>query len=224
MKGLVLKDIYSVRFQLFGGFALMLLPNIMLIISGGDLSGGEGGLNRFLSVMIYGGMNYISITLCSSFLLNTLEFDEKSGWAKMQRAMPLSGGQIIGGKLIAMAIVLGIMTVSSLVCNLTGVIFFDRPVEPLIALPFIAGFLQTITLSLCFMAGYRFSSRITMLTYILTELVIAAGIIFLIIGMVTEKVSETAVRAITYAAIPVLTAAVTVICFISGKKGVMKDL
>lgn len=223
MKGLVLKDIYSVKFQLFGGLAIMLLPNFMLMISGGNM-GEESEMNSFLSVAIYGMMNYISITLCSSFLLNTLEFDEKSGWAKMQRAMPLSDGQIIGGKLIAMAIVLGILTALSLICNLTGVIFFELPAEPLIALPFIAGFLQTITLSLCFMAGYRFSSKLTMLTYILTELVVAACMIFFVIEIVKESVSETAVRIIAYAAIPVLTAAVTAISFISGKKAVMRDI
>lgn len=225
MKGLVLKDIYSVKFQMLGGIAIMLLPNIMLMISGGDMSGDEADvLNDFLSVMIYGIMNYISVTICSSFLLNTLEFDEKSGWAKMQRAMPVTGEQIIGGKFIAMAIVLGILTVLSLICNITGVIFFKQPAEPLIAMPFIAALLQTITLSLCFMAGYHFGSKITTLMYILTEIVVVAGLSFLIIGMVNESISGTALRIIAYAAIPVLTAAVTVFSFISGKKAVMRDI
>lgn len=225
MKGLVLKDIYSVKFQILGGIALMLLPNIMLMISGGDLSGGESGaLIDFLSVMIYGGMNYISITLCSSFLLNTLDFDEKSGWVKMQRAMPLSGGQIFGGKLIAMAVVLGILTVLSLICNITGIIFFKQPAEPLTAMPFIAALLQAVTLSLCFMVGYRFSPKFTTLTYISTEIIVAAGLILLIIGLVKESISGTALRIIAYAAIPALTAAVTAVSFISGKKAVMRDL
>ena len=225
MKGLVLKDIYSVKFQLLGGLAITLLPNIMLMLSGGDFSGGEpGALNDFLSVLIYGIMNYISITLCSSFLLNTLEYDEKSGWAKMQRAMPLSGEQIIGGKFIAMAIVLGILTVMSLICNFTGVIFFGQPAEPLTAFPFIAALLQAITLSLSFMAGYRFSSKITMLTYISTQIIIAAGLVFMIIGTVNGSVSMTALRVIAYAAIPALTAAVTIVSVIGGKKAVMRDI
>ncbi|MDE6728810.1 MAG: hypothetical protein K2J80_12880, partial [Oscillospiraceae bacterium] len=71
MKGLVLKDIYSVKFQILGLLAIMLLPNIMLMLSGGNMGGEESGvLGDFLSVLVYGMMNYISVTLCSSFLLN----------------------------------------------------------------------------------------------------------------------------------------------------------
>ncbi|MDE6728055.1 MAG: ABC-2 transporter permease, partial [Oscillospiraceae bacterium] len=154
----------------------------------------------------------------------TLEYDEKSGWAKMQRAMPVTGGQIIGGKFAAMAFVLGILTALSLICNITGVIFFKLPAEPLIALPFITALLQAITLSLCFMAGYRLSSKFTMLIYLSTEIVIAAGVIFVIIGIANESLSGTAVRIISYAAVPVLTATVTEISFIFGKKAVMRDI
>lgn len=217
MKGLVLKDIYSVRFQLFGGLAIMLLPNLMLIISGGGITDGET-FGSIVPIVIYGLMNYISVTLCSSFLLNTLEYDEKSGWAKMQYAMPVSSKQIIGGKLIAMAIVLGILTVLSLICNITGVIFFKLPIEPLIALPFIAAFLQAVTLSLCFLLGYRFGAKCTLPVYIILQLILAAGIVFLIIGIVTGKFSATAVRLIVYAAVPALTAAAAIVSFINGKQ------
>lgn len=224
MKGLVLKDLYSVKLQLLGGLALMLLPNIMMMISGGDLSGGESvEMIDFLSVVIYGVMNYISVTLCSSFLLNTPEYDEKSGWCKMQRAMPVTDGQIIGGKFIVMALVLGGLTVLSLICNITGVIFFNQPPEPLTAFPFIAALLQAIPLSLCFAAGYRTSSKYIMLIYLSIEIIIAAGVILLIVEAVNESVSETALRIISYAGIPVIAAAAISLGFIVGKKAVMKD-
>lgn len=228
MKGLVLKDYYSVRFMLFGGIALMLLPNVMVAITGGNIGNDDpdviGAMSEYIAVMIYGMMNYISITLFSSFILNTLESDEKSGWAKMQRVMPVTGGQIIGGKLVAMAVVLGILTVMSLICNISGVIFFNLPAEPLIAIPFIAALLQTITLSLCIIAGYRLGARYNTLIYIVTEVLIVACIVFLMIRTLNENVSITAIRLIIYAAIPVITAMVLIISFIYGKKAVMKDI
>lgn len=220
MKGLILKDIYGVRFQIFGGIALMLLPNFILMVSGGDTGTADVRLNIF----VYGMVNYVNVSLCSSFMLNTLDFDEKSGWTKMQRAMPVSDGQIFAGKLLATCVVLGILTGLSLICNVLGAIVFKLPAEPLIIMPFIMALLQTATLSVCFAQGYRFGSRSTLIVYIAADLVIAAGAVLLLVGLIQELVSLAMLRAIAYGAVPALAAAVIVICFISGKKAVARDI
>lgn len=224
MKGLILKDIYSVRFQILGGIAIMLLPNLLLVLAGGDLSGEEGMSVGVLNIVVYGGINYITVTLCSSFMLNTLEFDEKSGWARIQRAMPVTDGQIIAGKLIAMGAVLGILTGLSLICNSFGIVVFGISAEPLIAMPLIAALLQGITLSVCFAVGYRYGSRCTLIVYIIVELIVVAGIALLLIGLIQEKISDVMLRAIVYGAVPAFTAAVTALCFTFGKKAVMRDI
>lgn len=68
MKGLVLKDLFGVRFQVLGALALMLFPSLMLILMGGGMSTNERADITEISVLLYGIVNYVSITLCSSFL------------------------------------------------------------------------------------------------------------------------------------------------------------
>lgn len=224
MKGLILKDIYSVRFQIFGGIALMLLPNLMLMLMGGGYFVGAETADARLSIFVYGLMNYITVALCSSFMINTLDFDEKSGWVKMQRAMPVTGGQIIAGKLLAMGAVLGILTGMSLIGNVFGAVVFEISAEPLITMPFIMALLQAAVLSVCFMQGYRFGSRSTLIIYIAAEIVIAAGAVLVLVGLIQENISLTALRIIAYAGVPALTAALMFLSCKFGKKAVMRDI
>lgn len=224
MKGLVLKDIYSVRFQIFGGIAIMLIPNFMLMVSGGNFGDDQGMMDVRLNIFVYGMLNYIIVSICSSFMLNTVEFDEKSGWAKMQCAMPVTGGQIFAGKLIAMGVVLGILTGLSLICNVFGAIVFGLPAEPLVTMPFIMALLQAATLSVCFAQGYRFGTRSTLFVYIAEELVIAAGAVLLLLGIIREQIPTVMLRVIAYGVIPAVAAAVIVLCCKLGKKAVMKDI
>ncbi len=61
MKGLVLKDIFGVRFQILGAVAVMLLPLLMLILSGGAMAvDEETNVPAEIYVLIYGIVNYIS--------------------------------------------------------------------------------------------------------------------------------------------------------------------
>lgn len=222
LKGLILKDIYSVKFQILGGVALMFLPNVLMMLGGGGMA--EDDFGGFGSVIVYGLLNYITITMCSSFMLNTLEFDEKSGWAKMQRTMPVTEGQIIAGKYLAMGAVLGILTGLSLLCNLFGVIVFEAAAEPLISLPAIMALLQLITLSVCFVLGYRFGSKVTLILYIGVELVVLVGAFLVIVGFIKENISAVALRIIAYGGLPALTSVVIAVCYNSGKKAVERDI
>lgn len=203
----------------------MLFPSLAIAITGGNIGDNEpGAMTEFIAVMVYGMMNYMSITLFSGFIMNTIADDKRTGWAKMQGVMPVSGGQIMGGKLIAMALVVGILTGLTLIVNITGIIFYDLPAEQLIAIPFVITLIQVITLSLCLMLGYRISTKVMTPAFLITEVIFAAGVIAMIIQAVKGDISITAVRVIAYAVIPALTAAAVFISYTLGKKAVMKDM
>ena len=203
----------------------MLFPSLAIAITGGNIGDeAPGAMTEFIAVMVYGMMNYMSITLFSCFIMNTVGDDKRTGWAKMQGVMPVSDGQIMGGKLIAMAIIVGILTGLTLIVNITGIIFYDLPTEPLLAIPFIVALMQVITLSLCLMLGYRVSTKIMTPAFLITEIIIAAGVIVMIIQAVKGDIPITAVRVTAYAVIPVLAAAAVAVSYTVGKKSVLKDI
>lgn len=205
--------------------ALMLLPSVAIAITGGNIGDNEpGAMTEFIAVVVYSMMNYMTITLFSGFIMNTVGDDERTGWAKVQRAMPVSAGQIMGGKLIAMALVVGILTGLTLIVNITGIIFYDLPAEPMLAIPFIVALMQVITLSLCLMLGYRISTKVMTPAFLITEVIIAAGVIVMIVQAVKGEISIAAVRVIAYAVIPLLAAAAFVVSYTIGRKAVMKDM
>ncbi|MDE7362810.1 MAG: ABC-2 transporter permease [Oscillospiraceae bacterium] len=225
MKGLVLKDIFGVRFQIIGAMALMLLPSLMLILGGGGMIvDEEANVPIEIPVLLYGIVNYISITLCSSFLVNTLGFDERSGWSKIQRTMPLTGGKIIGAKFAAMGLVLVLLTLMSLMVNVICAVLFGIPFEPMIALPLCMCMVQAMALSPTFTLGYRFGAKATTSAYICFMVVLAAAMTVLVFMVFMGDIGTTALRVIGYAGIPALTAAVVAVSWVTGKKAVMVDI
>lgn len=225
MKGLVLKDYYNLRTTVLLSIALMLFPSLAIAITGGNIGDeAPGAMTEFIAVMVYGMMNYMSITLFSGFIMNTIADDKRTGWAKMQGVMPVSGGQIMGGKLIAMALVVGILTGLTLIVNITGIIFYDLPAEPLLAIPIIVALMQVTVLSVTLMLGYRIGTKIMTPAFLITEVIFAAGVITMIIQAVKGDISITAVRVTAYAVIPVLAAAAVTVSYTVGKKSVMKDI
>lgn len=225
MKGLVLKDIFGVRFQILGAMAIMLYPSIMLFLAGGGmLVDEETNIPLEASVMMYGLVNYVSITICSSFLLNTLGFDERSGWTKIQRTMPLTGGKIIGAKFLTMGLVLAVLTLISLILNVISALLFGVPIEPMITMPLCMCMVQTIALSPTFTLGYRFGAKATSAAYICIMVALAAVMIALVFMIFAGDIDETALRVIAYAGLPALTAAVVAASWFTGKRAVMVDI
>ena len=212
MKGLVLKDLYGVKFQITCAFLIMLLP--IVITTFGERTGG-------MSIIPNGLLNYFVITTCSSFLLNTLDFDERSGWSKMQRGMPLSGGKIIGAKVLTMDFVLAALTLVFLAANVIGVYVHGLPIEPAVAIPLCLCMVQTMALSPAFALGYRFGSKATTAAYIGIETVLAAAMIWLLFLIFAGSIGAAALRVIAYAVIPALAAGVIAASRITGKKAVM---
>lgn len=201
----------------------MLLPSLMLMLMGGGMAVDES-VPAEISVLIYGIVNYISITLCTSFTVNTLGYDERSGWIKTQRAMPVTGGQIIGAKFAAMGLVLVLFTLISLILNIIAALLFGIPLEPMLALPLCMCMVQAITLSPTIALGYRFGARATSAAYILLMIVTAVAMIFLTFAVFMGDIGAAALRIICYAGVPVLTAVVITISRLAGKKAVSVDI
>ncbi len=227
MKGLILKDIYGCRFQIIGGFAIMLFPMIVMSLAGGGMAVADEGNNYLRSIAIvvfYGTINYMSIVICSSFYLNTLSYDEKSGWTKMQRAMPLTGGQIIGGKFLGVGAVVGTLTLISLAFNLFSAINYEMPFEPMIAMPLCIGLLEIMTLLPVIVLGYRFGAKSVTWLYYIVMGIIAAGTIALAAAFLVGDITAAAMRIIAYGGIPALFAVILIVCYITGKKAVTVDI
>ncbi len=224
MKGLVLKDLFGVRFQVLGALALMLFPSLMLILMGGGMSTNERADLTEISVLLYGIVNYVSITLCSSFFVNTLGYDERSGWSKIQRTMPLSGGKIIGAKFLSMGLVLAALTSLSLIINVINALLFKIPLEPMITMPLCMCMVQAIALSPTFTLGYRFGAKTTSAAYIGFMVLLAAAMIAVVFMLFMGDIGITALRIISYAGLPALTAAVVAVSWVTGKRTVNVDI
>lgn len=225
MKGLVLKDIFGVRFQILGAMAIMLYPSVLIFLAGGGmLVDEETNVPLEIPVIMYGIVNYVSITICSSFLLNTLGFDERSGWTKIQRTMPLTGGKIIGAKFLTMGLVLAVLTLISLILNVISALLFGVPLEPMITMPLCMCMVQTITLSPTFTLGYRFGAKATSAAYICIMVTLAAAMTAIVFMVFMGDIGTTMLRVIGYAIMPALTAAVVAVSWVTGKRAVMVDI
>lgn len=215
MKGLILKDIYNVRIQILLGMVLLVLMYIVIWLSKFYNKEALG----LIGVLDYGLINYLTITVCSTFLLNTLSDDIKSGWAKMQLTMPVSNKEIIGGKLIAAGITVIALMLFSLLCNIFGVLLYALPFEPMIMMPVIMALLQMAVLSAVTIIGYRLQGKVVVV-YIAVMLIVAGGAAAPVIGFLNYNISVSALRLIYYAVVPFLSVAVIIFCFIFGKKAV----
>lgn len=224
LKGLILKDLYSIRFNLVMALLISLFPNIMFIFMGGGMEVGAPDYMKILSVIPYGILNYLVITTFSSFVLNTLDSDKDCGWAKLVRSMPVSGGAIIGAKLISTYIVIGIMTLVSLAFNSLGIILFGMDTELMLALPMCVGLLQVITLSPTFMLANRIGTKYTTAIYLALVVLIACAAVLVMVTGLCGDVSAAVLRMTFYVGLPILAAAVAVLSYIVGKKQNESDL
>lgn len=221
MKGLILKDLYTVRFQIIAGFLLMLFPHIMLLLGGGGMNvGANNEITKLMSVIMYGLINLVNICLFSSFVLNTLEADVNSGWAKMQRTLPVTGSEIIGAKLASSGIIVGILTLTSLAFNLVGALIFGVNLELMITLPLCIGLYQMIVLAPLFPLAMKIGARFTGVLYIVTEVVVLGLLIWLLVSTLDNGADQMLLRIMFYGGLPALAAASAVLSYSSGRKAI----
>lgn len=221
MKGLVLKDLYSVRFQVIVGILIMLIPNIVLSLGGAamDITNGDAA-SKMLSALLFAMINYVNICLFSSFVLNTLSTDINSGWAKIELTFPVSGSRIIGAKLIASGLVVALLTLFSLVFNVLFTLMFGMDFEIMIALPICIGLYQMTLLAPLFPIAKRIGVKFTEAMYIFAQVIMLALAVFLFIKVVDNILL---LRIVFYCGLPLLALVSFVLSFLFGKSAVEKS-
>jgi len=226
LKGLIIKDLYSVRFQIIAGFFIMLFLNIEFMLA--SFSGSEDGIinTTVESLILRFGMcaavNFVNIVLLSSLVMNTISDDISSGWNRIQRTFPISGSNIVGAKLIATYIIIGILTLTSVCFNIGTGLIHGLDMEFLIACPICIGLLQITLMSPLFPLSLRFGAKGTSALYLAAEILSIIGVIVLAMADLDLSDVQTAFRLEFYLGLPALAALSAVISYLSGNAAVRK--
>ena len=227
MKGLILKDLYTIRTQIIAGAIICLYPAVIFHLGLANMIAEMGNPNgepllSFITLLI----SYCFIVPFSSFLLNTMKSDYESGWLKIQRTMPLNAGEAIGSKLICTVIVIGCFALLALIVNVICLIRAPGVfiTEILIAGPICIGLLQIIAVAPCFPLGMKIGVRKTDGLYL--TFVILTAIILIIFGFAafSNEIPIPTIRIICYGVLPAAAALVTFISYKAGKNQIAKDL
>lgn len=228
MKGLILKDLYEIRFQIICGSFLMLLPYVILLFMGKDIVMGDISLTpemlKMMITLMFGMVNYICIAVFSSMLLNTVGSDLACGWSKYQRTMPVSGERIIGAKLSATALVVAGLVLISIIFNIIGVLTYGLSAEVMIAIPVICGLLQITALSPVFPVSTKIGYKGTNGIYIGFELIVIIGAVVVMFMAFSNDVSPVVLRIVFYGALPSVTLFSVFASYMAGKKAIAADL
>ena len=227
MKGLILKDLYTIKTQIIVGAIICLYPAVFFHLGLANMTAEMGNPNgepllSFIVLLI----SYVFIVPFSSFLLNTMKSDYESGWLKIQRTMPVNAGETIGSKLICTGIVIGIFSLFALIVNV--ILLIREPevfiTEVVIAGPICIGFLQVIAIAPCFPLGMKIGVKKTDGLYL--TFVILTAIILVIFGFAafSNELSTATIRIICYGVLPAAAALVTFISYKAGKNQIAKDL
>lgn len=206
MKGLILKDLYSVKFQVIMGLLLCLFPSFLLFCMTLGYANGDGkaGGEWFVS-LCFALINYCTITLCSSFCINTVCEDVSCGWLDMAGTMPLSVKKICAGKILSSFIVVFIMTLFTSVPNIFALTMGVGSAEVLIAAPICSMLLQMAVMSPVFPFALRFGSNKASPFYICAF--IAVAIVFAVMLALSFKFGTFGMlRIVFYVGVPAVTA------------------
>lgn len=219
MKGLILKDLYAIRFQLIVSLMLMLIPcgiSTYIMTTAEKPEGSE-----FVIMMMCCILNYCCIVIFPSFVLNTLQEDIVSGWIKIQGTLPIKSGTAITAKFAVTFIVVFTLTVLSLIFNITVMILMNIRMELIITLPIVFALIELIALLPAMVHKYK-SSRASIDYIIIIILTSIIGIVIAFAAM-SGDISFTLLRVILYVVLPAVTAIITVVCYRYGKKIVFSE-
>lgn len=221
MKGLILKDLYCTKFLAICMLLLMLLPNLLLMLAGGGMFVSEEVNDIMMDVsgvMMHGLMNFVNIAVCSSVALSVAPIDRNCGWDRLQRATPVTAGQIVLSRLISTYIIVGGFTVYSIALNLLSGSLFGMNTELLIAIPLSIGFFEVTVISPVYPLSLKLGIKIA--NYIHLGMMMLG--MALIIGIATLALSSSVpflmMRLVAYAGLPLLAAASGFASYKAGKK------
>lgn len=218
MKSLILKDLYAIRFQLTAGALLLLLPYGLLFLAGVGMSADGGAETSLAATIVFGVLSYMTVVVFSSFFLNTVADDIRSGWARFQRTLPLTAGQIIGAKLLASLVLIAVLVVISILLNLVPVFMGNADVELMLAFPFVFGCLQVMALMPIFPLSMRFGIKTANLLYCVFTCLAAAAAAVCAFMVGANDIPAFLSRLIFYGLFPLIAALVTALSYHLGKR------
>ena len=227
MKGLILKDLYTIKTQIIVGAIICLYPAVLFHLGLANMIREMQNLRdepllSFITLLI----SYVFIVPFSSFLLNTMKSDYESGRPPPQRTMPLNAGEAIGSKLVCTGIVIGCFTLFALIVNVILIIREPEAfiTEVVIAGPICIGLLQVIAVAPCFPLGMKIGVKKTDGLYL--TFVILTAIILVIFGFAafSNEIPVPTIRIICYGILPAAAALVTFVSYKAGKNQIVKDL
>lgn len=211
MKGLLLKDIYCVRFIALVGLMISSIPAIGLVISLGAANAAGNIVDNIISIFPYVICDILIIMLNSSFILNTLGEDYNSGWARIQHTLPVTNRQIVNAKLIAALIVIGALTLISIAVNLIFGAANGQPLEIMLAAPLVTAMLEICTLFPAFPISMKLSGSLTSFIYIALEITVITAVTIALTVALDRNAPLWLLRVIFYAIIPAAAAIIALI-------------
>lgn len=226
MKGLILKDLYSVRFQIIVGALIGLYPNLLMLIGFGDFV--EGVSNTLANVGLtftYAMINVVTIVPFTSLMINTLTDDAESGWLKICRTMPVSSSQIVGSKIISTAIIVAIFVLFSIIMN-TISIFRGAPVikEVMFTFPICCGLIQMVTLTPVFPIAMKSGAKKAGSIYLTFMIVLFILAVIIAFASFSGDLPSYALRLFAYVILPVLAFTVIFTSFKSSRNLISCDM
>lgn len=203
LKGLLLKDIYCVRFIALVGLAISGIPAIALVISAGTAGNTAGNtVDNIIGVLPYILCGILIIMLNSSFMLNTLGEDYNSGWVRLQHTLPVTNRQLVDAKLAAALIVIGALTLISLAINLIFGAANGQPLEIMLAAPFVTAALEICALFPAFPISMKLSGSLTSFICVALEIAVITAVTVVLTAALDSNVPLWLLRTIFYAVIP----------------------
>lgn len=217
LKGLVLKDIYSVRFQIIIALMIMLLPNIAALFFTAD-DPASNAMSDLIMIFLHSALNYVNICIFSSFVLNTLDDEANSGWHNIVRTFPVSRGAITGAKFVSSGIIVAVLTAVSLVFNVIACVKNGLPAEPMITVPLCIGVVQMGILCPAFPLAQKFGTKRTHAIYLALEILAAVAAVVLLAVSLDRDDAFVFMRAVFYAGAFTAAGASVWLSYLAGRK------
>lgn len=226
MKGLILKDLYSVRFQIIVGAIIGLYPNTLIVIGWTDILGDlSPNMIDISATILHIMVNIATILPFSSLMVNTITDDAESGWTKICRTMPVTSSQLITSKILSTVMITGIFTLISLIFNIISIIR-GVPViaEAVVAFPLCMGVIQLLALIPVFPLSLKLGAKSANKIYLAFVIIFSFAAIILAFAAFSDELPPYALRIGAYAVLPVLTVITLLISYKSGKNLIARDM
>lgn len=221
MKGILLKNLYSIRTSLILGLLLVLIFFAAMFIL---------GIPAEIIPLIIVLYDYLAIAVLSSFILNSFSDDEKSGWIRLERTVPISAERAAAVRFISCGVVVGVICAAMLIINIAVYFYCAQmsnvapSIEVMLSAPVVAGLIQLAALSPVVPIGLRYGSRMVQTVYTLCVILVSIAAVAFSFPLAAGEIPPSKLRLICYAGVPAAAAAVVLLSYLFAKKSVKRDL